>query len=180
MIYIVRHGQTDWNLEGRYQGRIDIDINAEGIKQAENIKQQLKDIKFDIVFSSPLKRAYNTAKIICDNNIIIDERIIERCNGELEGKLKTEIEFDIDFNNLNENRLGIETIGDFRNRINNFFEEIENNYKNKNILIVTHAGVGIYAKCFFEGEPLNRNYKSYKLKNGEILKYSNKNNEKKS
>lgn len=67
MIYIVRHGQTDWNLEGRYQGRTDIDLNETGIKQAEKIRQELKSVKFDKVFSSPLKRAYKTAQIICND-----------------------------------------------------------------------------------------------------------------
>lgn len=55
MIYIVRHGQTDWNLEKRYQGRIDIELNGTGIKQAEKLSLKLSNIKFDKVFSSPLK-----------------------------------------------------------------------------------------------------------------------------
>ena len=78
MIYLVRHGQTDWNLEGRYQGRIDIKLNSKGIEQAKEIKEKLKEIKFDKVFSSPLKRALETAQIITDNDIEIDERLIER------------------------------------------------------------------------------------------------------
>ena len=50
MIYLVRHGQTDWNLEGRYQGRIDIKLNSKGREQAREIKEKLKEIKFDKVF----------------------------------------------------------------------------------------------------------------------------------
>ena len=117
MIYIVRHGQTDWNVEGRYQGRLDIDINEKGIEQAKIMRDELLNVKFDKVISSPLKRAIQTAQIISqfDNvgDIIIDERIIERCNGELEGKLKTEIPQNIDFNDPNTG-YGIETITDFR------------------------------------------------------------------
>ena len=173
MIYIVRHGQTDWNVEGRYQGRIDVELNSKGIEQANKIRDELSGIKFDLVFSSPLKRAYQTAQIICDNKIIKDERLIERCNGDLEGKLKTEIDVKIDFNDPNENRMGIENINDFRSRIKNFFDDISKNYKGKNILVVTHAGVSIYAKCVFEGEPTNNDYYNYKLKNCEFLKYNN-------
>ena len=125
MIYIVRHGQTDWNVEGIYQGRIDIPLNKTGIEQAKKTKEELKGIKFDKVFSSPLKRAIETAQIICNNPIIKDDRIIERCNG-------------------------------------------------KDILVVTHAGVSIYAKCYFEGEPKDGNYLAYKLKNCKVLKYDNK------
>lgn len=173
MIYIVRHGQTDWNLEGRYQGRIDVELNSTGLKQAQIIRDELKDIKFDKVFSSPLKRAYKTAQIVCDNNIIKDNRLIERCNGELEGKLKSDIKEFIDFNDPNEKRLGIESIIDFRKRIDDFFNDILKKYKGKNVLIVTHAGVGIYARCFFEGDPKDGNFNNYKLKNCEILKYDN-------
>ena len=54
MIYIVRHGQTDWNVVGRYQGRKDIELNQKGIEQARKIKEQLKDVDFDLIFSSPL------------------------------------------------------------------------------------------------------------------------------
>lgn len=173
MIYIVRHGETQYNVIGMYGGRIDTPLNEKGISQAYELRDKLKDIKFDIVISSPLQRAYKTAEIICDNDIITDERIIERNNGELEGKLKSEITEVIDFNDPNEHRYNIENIVDFRKRIYDFFEEISEKYKDKNVLVVTHAGVGIYARCFFEGEPENGNYMSYKLKNCEVLEYNN-------
>ena len=133
----------------------------------------MKKVKFDIVFSSPLIRAYETAQIICNNEIIKDDRIAERCNGDLEGKLKTEIAEYIDFNDPNEKKYNIESIIEFRERINNFFDDITQNYKGKNILIVTHAGVGIYARCYFEGEPNNNDYMKYKIQNCEIIKYIN-------
>lgn len=123
MIYIVRHGQTDYNLEGRYAGRIDVELNEKGIEQANIIKEELKNINFDMVFSSPLKRAFTTASIITNNEITVDKRIIERSNGKLEGKLKTEINDDIDFNDPNLTKYNIENINDFRNRIYNFFDE---------------------------------------------------------
>ena len=89
MIYIVRHGQTNDNVIGRYGGRIDTPLNQKGIKQAYELHEKLKNDKFDKVFVSPLQRAYQTADIICSNEKIKDERIIERDNGKLEGKLKT-------------------------------------------------------------------------------------------
>ena len=173
MIYIVRHGQTNDNVIGRYGGRINTKLNEKGIKQANELHSKLKDISFDLVFSSPLQRAYKTAKIICKNKIIKDNRIIERDNGELEGKLKTEIKENIDFNDPNETKFNIENIIDFRARIFDFFKEIKEKYRGKNVLVVTHAGVGIYARCFFEGEPKDGNYMSYKLSNCEVLQYDN-------
>ena len=172
MIYIVRHGETDYNVEGRYGGRIDVELNAKGIEQAHTIQNELKDIKFDIVISSPLKRAHKTATIITNSKINIDNRIIERDNGELEGKLKQDCPSNIDFNDPNTG-YGIESIIDFRKRIFEFFDEITREYKGKNILIVTHAGVGIYARCYFEGEPKDGNYISYKIQNCEVIKYKN-------
>lgn len=173
MIYIVRHGQTNDNVIGRYGGRIDTELNQKGIEQAYELHEKLKDITFDVVFTSPLKRACKTSEIICKNKIIKDDRIIERNNGDLEGKLKTEIMETIDFNDPNEKRFNIENIVDFRKRIYDFFEEITEKYRGKNILVVTHAGVGIYARCFFEGEPQDGNYMNYKLNNCEVLQYEN-------
>ena len=171
-IYIVRHGQTDWNVEGRYAGRQDIPLNKNGIEQAKIIKEELKNIKFDKIYSSPLIRAYETAKIICNGDIIKDERIIERCNGNLERKLKSEIKEEIDFSDPNETKYNIEPVISFRKRIKDFFDDITNNQNVKNILVVTHAGVGIYARCYFEGEPKNGNYNTYKIKNCEVIKYN--------
>lgn len=173
MIYIVRHGQTDWNLEGRTQGHSDIPLNQTGINQANIIKEKLKDIKFDKVFSSPLKRAYETATLITNNPIIKDNRLIERFGGELEGKLSKDNPKDIRYNDPNENRYGIENILDFRKRIFDFFDEITTKYQDENILVVTHAGVSIYAKVYFEGEPINKDYESLKLKNCDVLTYEN-------
>ena len=174
MIYLIRHGQTEWNIVGRYQGRKDIELNPKGIEQAKQIREKLKDIRFDVIISSPLKRAFQTASIITNSkNIITDDRIIERGNGDLEGRLKTEIKDTIDFNNINGSGHGIENITEFRNRIFDFLNEITNKYKGKNVLIVTHAGVGIYARCFFEGEPINNDYSIYKIKNCEVIEYNN-------
>lgn len=87
-LYIIRHGETDWNIEKRLQGRSDTELNAYGIELAQITAEALKDIKFDRIYSSPLKRAYKTAQIIRgdrDLPIITDERIIEISFGEYEG-----------------------------------------------------------------------------------------------
>ena len=146
MIYIVRHGKTDWNKEGRYQGRIDVVLNSEGISQAIKRRCKIADIKFDKVFSSPSKRAYKTAQIICDNDIITDYRLIKRCNGKLEVKLKNEIKLKIDFNDPFNIVMGIDSIIDFRNRIKLFLDDLDD---------------------------IVKKYKCYKLKNCEVLKYEN-------
>lgn len=173
MIYIIRHGETKYNVEKRYAGRIDVPLNENGIIQAKETREKLKNIKFDIVISSPLQRALETAKIITKEPILKDERIIERDNGDLQGKLIKNITEIIDFNDPHEMRYNIENIIDFRKRIKDFALELQEKYHGKNVLVVTHAGVGIYLKVFFEGEPKNGDYSKYKLKNCEVLEYNN-------
>lgn len=93
-LYLIRHGQTDWNKEERLQGKIDIELNENGRAMAIAAGEQLKSVHFDKVYSSPLKRALVTAQLICgDKNpdIIIDERLREISFGVLEGKTYTEI-----------------------------------------------------------------------------------------
>ena len=87
-IYFVRHGQTDYNLKEIIQGASDIELNETGIKQAYQTKEKLKDIKFDKIYSSPLKRAKKTAEIIGEDRKItveVDDRLKEISFGINEG-----------------------------------------------------------------------------------------------
>ena len=63
-LYLIRHGKTIWNAENRLQGRTDIELNEEGIAAAKELGEKLKNIHFDMIYSSPLKRAFNTAELI--------------------------------------------------------------------------------------------------------------------
>lgn len=91
-IYVIRHGETDANKNGMLQGRIDEPLNDYGVKLAKITGENMKGIKFDVCFSSPLNRALNTAKIVLEESdnkdceIITDERLIEINMGEYEGK----------------------------------------------------------------------------------------------
>ena len=88
-IYIFRHGQTIWNASKLLQGRSDIELNENGIRLAEETGRNLADVHFDRIYSSPLKRAYNTACLIRggrDIEIIKDDRLKELCFGEYEGR----------------------------------------------------------------------------------------------
>ena len=91
-IYLLRHGETSYNADGnRYCGRTDIGLTPKGRQQAETVRQQLKDFKFDAVYSSPLERAYYTACIASGSDRVIkDARLIELDFGLWEGKTKEE------------------------------------------------------------------------------------------
>ena len=88
-ILLTRHGQTEWNLLKKVQGKADIELNEKGIQQAEETRDFLKNEKIDLILCSPLKRALQTAEIINQGRnirMIIDERVSERDFGEFEGK----------------------------------------------------------------------------------------------
>lgn len=86
-LYIIRHGETDWNKQKRLQGRSDIPLNEFGRELARVTAKAFTDVSFDIVYSSPLIRAYETAQIMtggkCD--IIKDDRLTEISFGNDEG-----------------------------------------------------------------------------------------------
>lgn len=94
-IYILRHGQTVWNKSRLLQGSRDIELCEEGRAVARERCDQLKEVDFDVIYSSPLKRAYETACIIRgdrDIPIIKDDRLREINFGENEGKSVIELE----------------------------------------------------------------------------------------
>ena len=93
-IILIRHGETNWNKEGRFQGQIDIPLNDKGKGQASKASKYLEEIEFTKAFSSSMKRPYETAKIILNNNKIHIEKIeslVEISHGLWEGKLEEEI-----------------------------------------------------------------------------------------
>lgn len=64
-VVLVRHGETDWNLDGRLMGQKDVPLNGKGREQAEVLRNKLANMSFDCCYSSPLSRASETAEIIC-------------------------------------------------------------------------------------------------------------------
>ena len=184
-IYVVRHGQTDWNVAGKCQGRTDIELNNTGIEQAKNTKGQLKNHNIDLIICSPLKRAIKTAEIINEEtkcNIIIDERLIERGCGEVEGTTKEEWpgivdNEDIDIINnyyLNWNEKDIEPIQTICKRVWNLLDEIQEKYKDENVLLVTHGGNCRAINAYFNGIGENGHVQSAHIKNCEIREFEYK------
>lgn len=145
-IYIARHGQTDWNIQHKAQGRTDIPLNETGINQAEALRDSIKGIKFTAVYASPLKRAAKTAEIATDGkyNINYDDRLMERSFGDFEGK---EINgwaeatgYDIGDLKLNTNIGNIEPVRDVLARTKDFLDSIKAEYGDHDvILVVTHG-----------------------------------------
>ena len=177
-IYFTRHGQTDWNVAHKFQGKADIALNSTGEEQAKIAKEKLENEKIDLIICSPLKRARRTAEIINSDKklpIIYDERISERDFGEFEGKTKEEIKMS-GFWNYDENVKydKAENIQDFFKRVYTFLDEIKERYKDKNILIVAHGGVSVPVICYFNEIPKEENIIKMAIGNCEVREFEMK------
>ncbi|HVL22598.1 MAG TPA: histidine phosphatase family protein [Thermomicrobiales bacterium] len=88
-IELIRHGETDWNIQGKYQGTADVPLNAEGRRQVALLAEAMEGETWDAIVSSPLQRAYDTARAVAHAvglaEIPTDPRLMERAYGEAEG-----------------------------------------------------------------------------------------------
>lgn len=141
-IYIIRHGKTAMNHANLLQGRSDIPLNEEGIRQAQSAADRLKDVHFDYVFTSPLGRAVQTALIAAPGvKPVVEDLLIEMDYGPFEGVDLTHlpeelISFFSDFVH-NPAPQGMEQLPDVVARAGRFLEGIRQ--LDGNILISTHA-----------------------------------------
>ena len=149
---LVRHGETNWNVERRLQGHADIDLNSHGEKQAVQMAKALQaiDLKFDVLYTSDLLRAAKTAKAIETTfgvGAISDESLRERHLGALQGittsdapKLEPEL-WEIHLSrDLDHELRGGESIKQFAARIHGALEKIRLKHSGKTILLVSHGG----------------------------------------
>jgi broad specificity phosphatase PhoE len=150
-ISTIRHSQTDYNLEKRYAGSIDVPLNTKGIRDAENAAIKLEDYEFDVVITSELRRAIQTAAILtAGRNIpLIKTKLCnERHYGKMQGLNYLEVEdlkprihylkLNNDFHSLNPP--AGETFPTLRRRAKSFFQFIFQNYTGSNILVVSSSG----------------------------------------
>ena len=152
-LYVIRHGETSWNVARKLQGHAGADLDENGVRLAEITAREMKDISFDLCFTSPLLRARHTAEIILAGRnvpIIEEPRIMEIGFGEWEGLCcapgRSEIPgngFDKFYKAPYEYQAppGGETIHDLCRRTREFFLELTRHpeYQRKTILISTHG-----------------------------------------
>ena len=197
-IYFVRHGQTIWNVEKRFQGLSDSPLTELGITQAKLLGEKLKDIKFDKFYSTSLKRAYDTANYIKGNRkqkVEIFDDFVEISMGDMEGikqedfkKLYPEQVKNFFFNQLeyNPSSFGGESFLEVRERVIrglNKFIELNKNYER--VLVVSHGATLKTLLHYISGKdistlsdeaiPKNTSYTIVKYEDGkfEIIDFSN-------
>lgn len=149
-ITTIRHGQTAYNLENRYAGSIDVPLNEKGIGDAKDAAFKIKDHEFDIVISSKLKRAIQTAELLVAGRniqIVQNELCNERRYGKMQGLNYIEVEdvkprilylkLNNDFHSLNPPEG--ETFPALRRRAKAFTQFIFQNYMGSHILVVSSS-----------------------------------------
>lgn len=142
-IFIVRHGETDWNKLGKVQGLTDNLLNENGRKQALERSKSLYNKEIDLVYSSPLLRAVETAQIIKDELGLngatsVSAALIERCFGELEAQ---DHKLYIDMRASGQEIINFESDYALKSRVASFIKQISTDNLNKTILITSHNHV---------------------------------------
>lgn len=180
-IYIARHGQTDWNAQHRAQGRsTDLSLNATGVKQAQTLRDQVKSIKFNAIYTSPLKRAAETAAIVADDQykVIRDIRLIQRSLGDAEGKVIeswSELIAGVNTDDITTNTLphNIEPVKKVLARIQHFLKHLKRQYSDEAIiLVIEHGAVAKAFDWILAGHSAKDSFSANHLKNTEIKTYT--------
>ncbi|MGP6220214.1 histidine phosphatase family protein [Caldiplasma sukawensis] len=174
-LFLIRHGQTDWNLEGRWQGSLDIPLNERGVMEAISLREKVNSIKPDIVYSSDLKRAYETARLACKDmnvQIIKDSRLRERNLGNFEGLTTDEVSR-ITGTEMNILRIissdwdeyGVEPLSSQFKRARDFLKDISGKNFDK-VLIFSHGVmIGVISEII-TGEDFTKK----RIENGQIIR----------
>lgn len=178
-IVLVRHGQTNMNIKGTYSGWSDSELNETGIEQACIAREKLAGEDFDIIYSSPLKRALRTAEIINENfkkEIILDKNLREHSFGNWEDLTYLEIgekypEEAVKWQEdpINHCISGGESTAQFYNRVAKFFDNLIENGQGNRYLIAAHLGTIMIAISHFIGLGVEGMYR-FKIDNCGITK----------
>lgn len=172
-LYVIRHGQTDWNINKKLLSITDIPLNSTGIKQCEDAENLVKNLNYDLVICSPMLRTRQTAEIVNSKKIqiIYDDRLIERNSKSLEGINVDEFDYRRFWTLGKEAIKDEETIEECKERVYNFLNDIKSKYSNKNILLVTHNGICRIIYTYFNGFPRRGDIFDKGHKNAELKMY---------
>ena len=169
MIFVVRHGETEWNAVNKVLGRTDIPLNNKGMEQAYELARSLKDLKIDIFLCSPLCRARQTADAISNETGIrykIDDRLIEQDFGKFEGVNR----FDGGYQEAKREYFarypGGESYFDLAARVFPLIKELDG----ANALLVTHGGICRIIRNYFE-DMGNEEFVKFSQGNCEVRTY---------
>ena len=178
-IYIVRHGESQWNVEQKVQGVTETPLTQRGIEQAHTLAKRIKEegLRIDEILCSPLSRAADTARIIAEKNglpLTVEPRLIEQNFGEFEGHEwakhrgvfhEAKKQFACDYN-------GGESMLRLGQRVYNLIDELKarSAAEGKTFLLVTHGGIARMFHSYFFSET-NEEFSSTNIANCEVKEY---------
>ncbi len=176
-LYFIRHGESEFNKAHKWAGSVDTPLTQTGHEQAQKAGKELKKqgLAFDIIISSPLERAHQTAKNIATEleyphvEIILESRLVERNFGSLEGRkdLIAATKYVIDESTI-DSIDGVEMLIDLQQRANELLAYLHS-LPHQHILVVGHGAMGRALRRAINNEPLHKRGTSYK--NAEIVRF---------
>ena len=173
MIYLVRHGETDWNLFKRANGSTDTFLNKTGIEQGKQLAEKLNNVSFDVCYCSSQARARQFCEIIFSGSIIFDNRLIEINCGDFEGMEETPDMMKSFWQTIQSGDKGTESFEIFIKRNCDLCDEINAEHKGKNVLIVTHAANVRVINYYFTGKPKNYDFTKRIIDKAEFITFAN-------
>lgn len=177
-LHLIRHGETDWNREGRWQGQIDIPLNQQGLEQARRTAAALEGTPIDAIYSSNLLRAMQTAEILAASRGLpmrLDARLREIHQGEWQGLRVSEIE--ARHASLYEQRSsnpyafappGGESTAEVQVRVLSFLAETSQKHPGEAVAVVSHGFVLAVIRAAYQAQAAE-NLFSLVPQNGEII-----------
>lgn len=159
--YAIRHGETVWNTQRRLQGDTDVPLNENGIRQAREAKARIAQYPIDLIVSSTLQRARDTANILNEAlhcEIQYTDDLVERGYGEFEGLTPEEYADDtvkssgqLSHYESNLQYRGVEPVQTLCARIGGVIDRLRTEHPGKNVLLVTHGGAIRAVEYYFHG-----------------------------
>ncbi|MDU3113518.1 MAG: histidine phosphatase family protein [Megasphaera sp.] len=158
-IILIRHGETQWNIEGRYQGQEDTHLSERGQLQGRMVADGLKNTPIDVAISSPLERSYMTCSFCASLHgltVLKDDRLLEINHGDWEGRLADDIKanYPKEFQRWHTAPYtvtmpgkGGESLEDVRRRVRAAFDEYVQKYEGKTVLVAAHDAVNKAIIC---------------------------------
>ena len=152
-LYVARHGETEWNAQGRICGRTDIPLTERGEAQAKALAEKMADKGIDLIIASPMIRARQTAAAVSQEigiPVLTDDRLIEQDYGIYEGKDRLDAGFLANKRRFAYRYPGGESMMAVAHRVYGLLEELKTRCPGKTILLVCHGGVCRIICTYFE------------------------------
>ena len=172
-LYVARHGETGWNALNKVCGRTDVSLTDKGIMQAERLAEEALKAGVEVIISSPMKRALQTAEPasrLCDVPIITDGRLIEMDYGIYEGVDRSDKDYLANKRSFAYRYPKGESMLQVAARVYHFLDETKEKFPGKKVLLVCHGGVCRIINTYFR-DMTNEEFFYYTAKNALLEEY---------